>query len=170
MGEPIKRDQQGAHRPRSVNGEDRQLNGPFALTLQVWIHSGRLHLVPLSHVSPPSKPRKYPRIPGGQDEDHFAVHEEAEYIAMEDALSLVRDASVDTFAPNAVEDIVWQRISGYPGVARNHVHTTLAYLPVDIARALTVDQSLVQKPIETFYTRDALQLRVRVGTTFSGTS
>ncbi|KAF8559346.1 SGT1-domain-containing protein [Imleria badia] len=128
---------------------------------RVWIHSGRLHLIPLSHVSPPSKPRKRPRIPGREheDEDHFAADEEDAYIAIEDALPLVRDASVDTFAPKAVEDTVWQRISGYPGAARNHVHTTLAYLPVDIARALTVDQSLIQKPIETFYTRDAIQLR-----------
>lgn len=134
----------------------------------MWIHSGRLHLVPLSHVSPPSKPRKRPRIPGGrehEDEDHFAADEEDDYIAIEDALPLVRDASVGSLAPKAVEDIVWQRISGYPGAARNHVHTTIAYLPIDIARALTVDKSLIQKPIETFYTRDAIQLRVSAGTT-----
>lgn len=30
---------------------------------------------------------------------------------------------------------------------------------MDIAKALTVDPSLVQKPVETFYTRDAIQLR-----------
>lgn len=129
-----------------------------------------MHLIPLSHVSPPSK---RPRIPGGrehEDENHFAADEEDEYIAIEDALPLVRDASVDTLAPKAVEDIVWQRISVYPGAARNHVHTTMAYLPVDIARALTVDQSLIQKPIETFYTRDAIHLRVSAGATFDSTS
>jgi len=137
----------------------------------VWIHSGRLHLIPLSHVSPPSKPRKRPRIPGGrkrEDEDHFAADEENGYIAIDDALPLVRSASVDTLAPKAVEDIVWQRISGYPGAARNHVHTTMAHLPIDIARALTVDQSLIQKPVETFYTRDAIQLRVSASTAFGG--
>jgi hypothetical protein len=74
----------------------------------------------------------------------------------------VRDVSLDILAPKAVEDAVWQRISGYPGAARKHVHTSKAYLPVDIARALTVDPSLIQKPIETFYTRDAIQLRVSV--------
>ena len=136
----------------------------------MWVHSGRLHLIPLSHVSPPSKPRKRPRIPGGrehEDEDNFAADEEDDYIAIEDALPLVRDASLDTFAPRAVEDVVWQRISGYPGAARNHIHTTLAYLPIDIAHALTVDQSLIQKPTETFYTRDAVQLRVSVGVTLA---
>lgn len=129
----------------------------------MWIYSGRLHLIPLSHVSSPSKPRKHPRVPGRgehEDEDHFAADEEDVYIAIEDALPLVQDASIDTLAPKAVEDIVWQRISGYPDAARNHVHTTMAYLPIDIVRALTVDQSLIQKPIEAFYTRDAIQIRV----------
>ncbi|KAH0838529.1 SGT1 protein-domain-containing protein [Lanmaoa asiatica] len=140
--------------PRWVN--------PSNAVNRVWIYSDRLHLIPLSHVSPPSKPRKRPRINGRrehEDEGHFGADEEDEYIAIEDALPLVRDASVDTLAPKAVEDIIWQRISGYPGTAHNHVHTTMAYLPVDIVRALTVDQSLIQKPIETFYTRDAIQLR-----------
>lgn len=146
---------------------------PFTLTLQVWIHSGRLHLIPLSHVSPPSKPRKRPRIPAVreyEDGDHFAADEEDTYIAIEDALPLVRDASVDTLAPKAVEDIVWQRISGYPDAAGNHVHTTMVYLPIDIARALTADRSLIQKPIETFYTRDAVQLRVSARTSLAGMS
>lgn len=42
------------------------------------------------------------------------------------------------------------------------MHTTKAYLPLDIARALSVDPSLIQKPVETFYTRDAVQLRVSI--------
>ena len=50
--------------------------------------------------------------------------------------------------------------SRYPSAARQHVHVTKAYLPLEIAKALAVDPSLVQKPVETFYTRDALQLRV----------
>lgn len=80
-------------------------------------------------------------------------------MAIDDALKLVRDATVDTRAPRTVENTVWQRISGYPAVAKTHVHTTKVYLPLDIARALSVNPSLVQKPVETFYTRDAVQLR-----------
>jgi hypothetical protein len=48
----------------------------------------------------------------------------------------------------------------YPMSARGHVHTTKAYVPVDIAKALSASPALVQKPVETFYTRDAIQLRV----------
>ena len=44
----------------------------------------------------------------------------------------------------------------------NHVHNTKAHIPVDIAKALAINPSLVQKAVETFYTRDAIQLRVSV--------
>ena len=50
----------------------------------------------------------------------------------------------------------------YPEAAKQHIHHTKAFLPMNIAKALAVDPSLVQKPVETFYTRDALQLRVRI--------
>ncbi|KAF9229591.1 SGT1-domain-containing protein [Gyrodon lividus] len=135
---------------------------PLNATNRVWIYRGRLHLIPLSHVSAPNKPRRRRTTPGAKesdDEDYIADEKEGDYIAVEDALPLVRDASLDTLAPKAVEDTVSQRISGYPGAARKHVHITKAYLPVDIARALIVDPPLIQKPIETFYTRDAIQLR-----------
>jgi len=37
---------------------------------------------------------------------------------------------------------------------------TRAYIPMDIAKALLAEPYLVQKAVETFYTRDAIQLRV----------
>ena len=48
----------------------------------------------------------------------------------------------------------------YPSSLTQHVHVTKAYLPIDIAKALSINPSLVQKAVETFYTRDAIQLRV----------
>lgn len=48
----------------------------------------------------------------------------------------------------------------YPTALKQHIHVTKADLPLDVARALSSDPSLVQKAVETFYTRDALQLRV----------
>ena len=50
--------------------------------------------------------------------------------------------------------------ASYPAASRQHMHITKAYLPVDVAKALAVNPLLVQKAVETFYTRDALQLRV----------
>jgi hypothetical protein len=49
----------------------------------------------------------------------------------------------------------------YPVATRNHVHVTKAYIPADIAKTLVKHPLLVQKAVETFYTRDAIQLRVR---------
>lgn len=129
---------------------------------RVWIYSGILHLVPLQHVSALSKPKRRRRFPGSKDSDDegdIVGDDLEEYLAIDDALKLVRDLTVETRAPRTVENTVWQRISGYPAAAKSHVHTTKAYLPLDIARTLSVDPSLVQKPVETFYTRDAVQLR-----------
>ncbi len=48
----------------------------------------------------------------------------------------------------------------YPSAAQQHVHVAKGYLPVDVVKALSNDSALVQRAVETFYTRDALQLRV----------
>ncbi|KAI0724281.1 SGT1 protein-domain-containing protein [Cerioporus squamosus] len=129
---------------------------------RVWIHNSRLHLVPLSHVSPPSsKPRRRKYIPHREsdDEDKLENEEEGDFITATDAVRLVRDPLMDTAAPQNVQDVVWKRISGYPAASRQHMHVTKAYLPVDVAKALAANPPLVQKAVETFYTRDALQLR-----------
>ncbi|KIM67044.1 hypothetical protein SCLCIDRAFT_1210513 [Scleroderma citrinum Foug A] len=125
---------------------------------RVWIYGSRLHLIPLSHVSAPNKKRHRPRMAAVMDEDDESPTDDS-YVTVDDALSLVRDTTIDTLAPKEVEDATWKRVSNYPDAARLHVHSTKAYLPIDIARALSVDPSLVQKPVETFYTRDAMQLR-----------
>ncbi|KAJ3849925.1 SGT1 protein-domain-containing protein [Lentinula lateritia] len=128
---------------------------------RVWIYSSRLHLIDISHVSPPSrKPRRRHEISGRNDEeDEYMAEELEDYIATEDALKLIRDPDIDTFAPSVVERIIWNRISEYPVAARQHVHVTKAYIPLDVAKALSINPSLVQKAVEAFYTRDGVQIR-----------
>ncbi|KAH9890964.1 SGT1-domain-containing protein [Cubamyces lactineus] len=130
---------------------------------RVWIHDSRLHLVPLSHVSAPSsKNRRRRYLPHQSAEEGEELHEdedEEDFISATDAVKLVRDPLVDTTAPSKVEEVVWKRIAGYPGASRKHMHITKAYLPRDVAKALAVNPPLVQKAVEAFYTRDALQLR-----------
>ncbi|KAF4623707.1 hypothetical protein D9613_001668 [Agrocybe pediades] len=128
---------------------------------RVWIYRSRLHLIPLTHISPPSRKRQRRKLPGANDSDNedLEVGDDDTFIAVEDAVKIVRDPSVNTLAPAAVERIVWERISEYPEVAKTHTHVTKAYLPTDIAKALIVNPSLVQRAVETFYTRDAVQLR-----------
>ncbi|KAI0728590.1 SGT1 protein-domain-containing protein [Fomitopsis betulina] len=130
---------------------------------RVWIYQSHLHLLPLSHVSAPSsKPRRSRYSQNRDSDDDKEItnsNDNEDYISVPDALMVVRDPLVDTIVPSAAEQLVWKRISGYPAAARHHVHVLKAYLPVDIAKALAVDPTLIQKPVETFYTRDALQLR-----------
>ncbi|KAI1797621.1 SGT1 protein-domain-containing protein [Ganoderma leucocontextum] len=130
---------------------------------RVWIHNSHLHLVPLSHISSPSsktRRRKYVSRQDNDDEDNIAEDQDNdEFITAVDAVKLVREPLADTLAPQNVQDVVWKRISGYPAASRQHTHVTNAHLPVDVAKALAVNPSLIQKAVETFYTRDALQLR-----------
>ncbi|KAJ3750022.1 SGT1 protein-domain-containing protein [Lentinula detonsa] len=129
---------------------------------RVWIHRSRLHLVDISHVSPPSrKSRRKQKSSGASlsDDENSSMQELEDYIAVEDALKLVRDLNVDTLAPPAVEQVIWTRISGYPAAARRHVHASKAYIALDIVKALSVNPFLVQKAVEAFYTRDGVQIR-----------
>ncbi|EAU93414.2 hypothetical protein CC1G_04393 [Coprinopsis cinerea okayama7 len=136
---------------------------------RVWIYKSRLHLIPLSFISPPSS-KKHPRrkLPGrgargsggGSDnEDNLNEDDDDEFISVPDALKAIRDPLCQTFAPKGVEEIVWNRISSYPEALKNHVHRTKAYIPADVAKALHHNPALVQRAVETFYTRDAIQLR-----------
>ena len=129
-------------------------------------------------MSPPSRKVHYRKLPGLPESDDEGLNDknDDEWISPDDALKLVRDPDQDTFAPLAVEKLVWQRISrygdfllgartfsdvhSYPTALGNHVHVTKAWIPVDIAKALAANPFLVQRAVETFYTRDAIQLRV----------
>ncbi|KAJ7071503.1 SGT1-domain-containing protein [Mycena amicta] len=127
---------------------------------RVWIYSSQIHIIPLTHISPPSRKPQRRRLPGKSDSDDEGTNEGDEaFISVENALSVLRDGSIDTLASPDVQNIIQKRINEYPGAAKNHVHSTKVYIPVDIARALSFDPTLVQKPVETFYTRDTTQLR-----------
>ncbi|EJD55386.1 SGT1-domain-containing protein [Auricularia subglabra TFB-10046 SS5] len=127
---------------------------------RVWIYKGQLHLVPLSHISPPSSKTRRSRYFRTRDSDDEGGDEESsEYLAVQDALRLVTDPNVNTVPDRKIQQAAFRRIENYPALARQHVHTARARLPVDIARALSAKPSLVQKAVEAFYTRDGLQLR-----------
>jgi hypothetical protein len=101
-------------------------------------------------------------LPGSSysdDEDVLSDGDDKGFITVQDALKVLRDTRIDTQALEMVENAVWKRITGYPQAILQHTHLTKAYIPSDIALALTQEPSLVQRAVETFYTRDSLQLR-----------
>lgn len=67
-------------------------------------------------MSPPSRKRgrrKYANATDSEADDDLNDDDEDGYIAPEDAVKLVRDNSIATFASGEVEASVWRRISGY---------------------------------------------------------
>ncbi|GAA5854531.1 hypothetical protein JCM9279_000833 [Rhodotorula babjevae] len=127
---------------------------------RVWIHQGRLHLVPLEHTSPvpfadapKTSAADEPLNPSFDPDDDAFLDRAA-------AILLVRDPAVDTLAPPDVEAAVWARIDGYPAKIKEHHHRTLAYLPTDIALALAEDPSLIAEAVGAFYQREPATLRV----------
>ncbi|GAB1517573.1 hypothetical protein RhiTH_000622 [Rhizoctonia solani] len=124
---------------------------------RVWIYQGHLHVIPLSYTSDPStRPMQYT---SGLNDDFDAQTPAEEYLSVADAVRLVFDDNTATKADASVEQAALNRVVKYPSALSQHIHRTRAYLPIDVARALSVNPSLVQRAVETFYTRDGLQLR-----------
>ncbi|GJJ09468.1 hypothetical protein Clacol_003691 [Clathrus columnatus] len=124
---------------------------------RVWIYRGRLHIVPLKYVSSQAfKSRRVTQRIGERSEEDI---EETEIISRLEAVGLVRNPDIDTLTSPEVEKAAFERTEKYPDAARQHVHHTKAYLPREIAMALFETPELVQKAVEAFYMRDALQMR-----------
>ena len=150
---------------------------------RVWIHHGRLHLVPLEHTSPvPFADTGAARSTGDVPLNPSFDPDDDAFLDRAAAIRLVRDPTVDTLAPPDVEAAVWARIDGcvhlclplrtearadappwhsYPAEIKEHHHRTLAYLPTDIALAFADDPSLIAEAVGAFYQREPATLRVR---------
>ncbi|SCV72719.1 BQ2448_4256 [Microbotryum intermedium] len=141
---------------------------------RVWIHQGRLHLVPLHHTSSiPFDPKATPSL----DDDPEAQA----FIDQITAIELVQDPNVDTFAPQEVQEVVWARMEGYiskygsrrlapneltplpslpfrshsyPAKIQQHLHKSLAYLPLEIVLALDDSPALIAEAVAAFYERE----------------
>ncbi|GAA5949376.1 hypothetical protein JCM21900_005628 [Sporobolomyces salmonicolor] len=113
---------------------------------RLWIYRGHLHLVPLEHKS--ALPFQDASMNPSFDPD------EEGFIDRTTAIALVRDDEIDTLAPKEVEAAVWARIDGYPGKIKEHHHRTLAYLPTDVALALSDSPGLIAEAVGAFYERE----------------
>jgi hypothetical protein len=64
-------------------------------------------------VSPPSRKRGRRYKSSDEEGENIGQDKDEDWIAPEDALILVRNPTVNTRATLEVEQLVWQRISGY---------------------------------------------------------
>ncbi|CED84976.1 MADS box transcription factor [Phaffia rhodozyma] len=132
---------------------------------RVWISNGSLHLIPLSVFSPISTrpPKRDRRLTNADSDDEdendggpTADERAVGWIELNKAIEEIR---AGRWRDRKVERAVWERISSYPDALRDHQHRATMYLPTPIALALARQPSLIQKAVETFYTRDPTQLR-----------
>jgi hypothetical protein len=100
------------------------------------------------------------------DDDHSWLSETDATRILRRSLS-TSGGQTSTFHAKEIEKDVWARISSYPQALKTVHQKTHAYLPLNIARALSFQPSLAQRAVEGFYTRDPAQLRAAVrGTKF----
>ncbi|ORX34672.1 SGT1 protein-domain-containing protein [Kockovaella imperatae] len=118
---------------------------PDNATNRLWLQGGHLHLIPLD-IRSLSISKQI------RDDDE----EEEATLTEEDG---VKAARTGKYRAQAIERAVWSRVEGYHGRLRDHLHRTNAYLPIGIAKALSVQPDLIQRAVEAFYVRDPAQLR-----------
>lgn len=100
-------------------------------------------------------------------EDEEEEEEEPEsdvWISQADAVRTLRrslaQGKAEFRVSEALEGDILNRINVYPAALETHHQHTIAYLPVNIAKALRTDPGLIQRAVEGFYMRDPAQLRV----------
>ena len=104
-----------------------------------------IYILSLSSIQPSSIRKAY----NADDDDETPLDED-------EALKAVRTGQ---YRAEAVETAVWRRVDNYPAALSKHTHRTNAYLPKQIAKALSVRPDLIQRAVEAFYVRDPSQLR-----------
>ncbi|EIM22403.1 SGT1-domain-containing protein [Wallemia mellicola CBS 633.66] len=138
---------------------------------RLWIHNGKLHLVPIDHTSPgPAQKRRVFEIDNTFD-DLQPQEENDAWIDHRKAIQLVRNPQVETLASPSLEKAAFSRLETYPYSLGEHQHTFVAYLPPSLAKICAhtsakvvsperqTATSLTQKAIEAFATRDSAGTR-----------
>jgi len=78
------------------------------------------------------------------------------------ALAAVRDESIQTAAPGAVQAQIRQRVAGFPAAAAEALHRAHAVVPQKVAAVLRAQPQLVAPAVEAFFYRDTDDLKVCV--------
>jgi hypothetical protein len=125
-------------------------------TNRIWIHQGRLCIIPPSqqYIDRVESGGPVPPLP---------------QVALESAIQRVCTDPKSCYAPETVFSIIQKRLQGYPELAHaNNTHWTLCSVPLKVARLLEADPSLVADAVRGFYHRDPISLKESVKMRFLG--
>ncbi|PWZ02667.1 SGT1-domain-containing protein [Testicularia cyperi] len=109
---------------------------PENATNRVWLYGGHMHLLP-PHLHPIDK--------------HSP--------SVDKAATYVRDPSVITRAEDEIEAAALAHVRQYPLAATDHLHQTLAYLPLNVARILRQDPQIISSCVSSVISRDVVSTR-----------
>lgn len=116
---------------------------------QVWIHDGKLLIIPLTQEQRLAKGKGISRA-----------------LSMKEAMDAVKryekDKKVFMHSP-MIEAEAFYRVSKYPKAAKEHMHHALVRIPLKVAMLLREKPGLVSRAVEAFYVRDAKSLRICEG-------
>ena len=76
------------------------------------------------------------------------------------ALAAVRNESIETAAPEAIQAHIRQRVAGFPAAAAEALHHAHAVVPHKVAAVLQAQPQLVAPAVEAFFYRDADDMKV----------
>ncbi|KAJ1959163.1 hypothetical protein GGI12_004479 [Dipsacomyces acuminosporus] len=109
---------------------------------RVFIHKGRLHIIPLS-------------VGGGAKSCSNGSGE----VDLEKALSAVVNPKIRTLAPAAADKDAFARLSAYPAKIKQSMHSAKCRIPVKLAHILSHQPQMIAAVTELFYSRDSLQTK-----------
>ena len=109
-------------------------------SVQVWMNSGKLLIIPISLANGSSKTRKGP-------------------LSLQDAQSFLVSRSSELLHSSAIEDEAFHRIKAYPGAMHGIFHNALIRIPRKLAYVIREIASSISPAIEAFYLRDPISLK-----------
>ncbi|KAJ8318090.1 hypothetical protein KUTeg_003181 [Tegillarca granosa] len=74
-------------------------------------------------------------------------------------VNCVRNCSRSTLAGSQIQDILRNRINGYPAKIQENTHYAHCYIPANLAAIIEQKPSLVAKGVQSFYYRDPVDLK-----------
>lgn len=118
----------------AANSLPKWLN-PEIADNRVWLHDGRLKIVPVDKDRPPRN------------------------LALQEGLSLIRDSPEKLLTDPAIEKEAFYRLREYPSAISSSLHHALITIPRRLAYILHRNPAYISSAVESFYLRDPISLK-----------